>query len=74
MEARVPESPPVTAPEFAAALERVIGMPVVPSRAVWERLLPSAPIAGETWWQAMDRLAGAGVRWAIHEGRVFLVD
>ena len=74
LDGSVPEQVPSTVPEMVDFLKRAAGVPVIPSRGVWEGTLSTVPVAGETWRRALDRLAGAGVRWAIHEGKLYLVD
>lgn len=57
-------------PDFAEALERALGLAVVPSKAAWEC---EAPVQGRTFRECLDGLSAAGVRWALRDGRIFLV-
>lgn len=59
--------------DFLDAVGRSHGLSVVPSEAAWNSPVTLSPPAGTTLRQALDQLKVHGFRWAVRDGKLYVV-
>jgi RNA polymerase sigma-70 factor (ECF subfamily) len=73
LDRKLPETGPVVLQDLFGLIHDYLGLEVIPSREAWEsEALVSLPPEA-TLRQGLDRLRKAGFRWAVQEGKVFVL-
>jgi hypothetical protein len=70
---KLPQTGPVVLQDFLGLIHESLGLEVIPSREAWESEVTVSLPAEVTLREGLDRLRKAGFRWAVQEGKVFVL-
>jgi hypothetical protein len=59
--------------DFAEAVQAARGIPVIPSEAAWNSSASFSLPLGSTLRQGLDALKTQGFRWALHDGKLYIL-